>query len=149
MVKLPIYRISLVRERFTAYSGRAKLNCQQRATDFIIETMAFIIDTPVEELYVLSLDTKLKPIGLHHISTGTLDASLVHPRNIFQPLLLANAYAFFLLHNHPSGDPEPSVQDHEITKRISKVAELLGIQFIDHFVLGHNEAGLICQSCKY
>lgn len=149
MVKLPIYRIALVRERFTTYSGRPKLNNQQQATDFITKVMAFIIDSPIEELWVLSLDTKLKPIGLHHINSGTLDASLVHPRNIFQPLLLANASAFFLLHNHPSGDPEPSVQDHEITKRISKVAELLGVQFIDHFVLGHNETGLLCQSCKY
>ncbi len=107
------------------------------------------MDSPVEQLWVLSLDTKLRPIGLHHVSTGTLDASLVHPRSIFQPLLLANASAFILIHNHPSGDPDPSRQDYEVSTRISNVAELIGIQFIDHFVLGHNEAGLIVQSCKY
>lgn len=149
MPKLPIYKVSLVRERTVAYSGRAKLDNQERATEFLSQAMAFTIDLPVEELWVLSLDTKLRPIGLHHISTGTIDASLVHPRNIFQPLLLANAAAFILLHNHPSGDPEPSRQDRDISTRISKGAELLGIQFIDHFVLGHNEAGLIVQSCKY
>lgn len=149
MPKLPIYRVTLIRERFANYSGRAKLNDQDRATEFLSQAMAFLMDSPVEQLWVLSLDTKLKPIGLHQVSTGTLDASLVHPRNIFQPLLLANAAAFILLHNHPSGDTEPSRQDHEITTRIGKGAELLGLTFIDHFVLGHNEAGLIVRSCKY
>ncbi len=149
MVKLPIYTVTLLREGFTAYSGRVKLDGQQKAIEFLSQAMAFLMDSPVEQLWVLSADTKLKPIGLHHISSGTLDASLVHPRNIFQPLLLANAAAFFLIHNHPSGDPEPSRQDHEITTRISKVAELIGIQLLDHIIVGHNEAGIICVSCKY
>ena len=69
------------------------------------------------------------------ISRGTLNASLVHPREVFRPAILASAAAIILVHNHPSGDPEPSDEDVSLTKRLVKAGEILGIEVLDHLVV--------------
>ncbi len=97
---------------------------------------------------MVTLDTKLKIIGLHHITTGTLDCSLVHPREVFRAALLDSSAAILCVHNHPSGDTTPSRQDYEITKRLKEVGEIMGISVVDHIVLGWNELGeLSSASC--
>jgi DNA repair protein RadC len=84
------------------------------------------------------VDGRHKVIGLDEVSTGTLTASLVHPREISKAAILANAGGIVLVHNHPSGDPSPSTEDREITSRLKQAAEIIGIPILDHVVLGHD-----------
>ena len=70
------------------------------------------------------------------ISSGSLTASLVHPREVFKPVILYGAAAVILCHNHPSGDPEPSSEDVEITRRLVQCGDIFGIRMLDHVILG-------------
>ena len=70
------------------------------------------------------------------VSVGSLTAAIVHPREVFKVILLANAAAFVALHNHPSGDPAPSPEDKEITQQLQALAELLGVPLVDHIIFG-------------
>jgi len=90
----------------------------------------------VEVFAVLLLSTKHDVIGYHEVSRGTLDASLVHPREVFKAAILANASAIVLAHNHPSGNPAPSPEDHQVTRRLAQAGHLLGIHVLDHVVIG-------------
>lgn len=89
-----------------------------------------------ECFWVLLLDGKHRLIDVELVSVGTLTASLVHPREVFGPAVRAAAAAVAVAHNHPSGDPEPSQEDVEVTRRLLDVARLLGIPLVDHVVLG-------------
>jgi len=71
-----------------------------------------------------------------HVSTGTLSTSLVHPREVFAAALRESAAAIVVVHNHPSGDPEPSAQDVAVTQRLVQVGALLGVPLLDHVVVG-------------
>ena len=93
-------------------------------------------DKKKEHFYVLLLDTKNKVISEELISVGTLNASLIHPREVFNPAIKANANAIILVHNHPSGDCTPSNEDKEVTKRLNKAGEILGIKVSDHTIIG-------------
>lgn len=88
-----------------------------------------------ERFLALALDGRHRPVGIEEVSVGTATASLVHPREVFKAILLANASAVILVHNHPSGDPTPSQEDRHITDRLRRVAEMLGIRLLDHIVL--------------
>ena len=93
---------------------------------------------PVEVLGVLCVTTKHRPIAWHELSRGTLDSTLVHPREVFKVAFLANAAAIVIAHNHPSGDPEPSAEDIGITNRLSEAGKLLGVELLDHIIIGHD-----------
>ncbi|QDS92388.1 hypothetical protein FF011L_11310 [Roseimaritima multifibrata] len=88
-----------------------------------------------EEFHIVTLDTKHNPIRTHQITVGTLDASLVHPREVFRPAIRDAASAMLLVHNHPSGDPTPSREDHQVTDRLTEVGKLIGITVLDHIVV--------------
>jgi DNA repair protein RadC len=90
-----------------------------------------------ERFLVLALDGKNRLLGVETISLGTLTASLVHPREVMKSLILANAAAFALTHNHPSGDPTPSAEDIAITQRLKEVGDLFGMRLLDHVILGY------------
>ena len=94
-------------------------------------------DRPQEVFAVMTLTTKHHPIRFYEISVGTLDATLIHPREIFRPAILDNAAALIATHNHPSGDPEPSREDRAVTARLSEAGTLLGFTLLDHIVTGH------------
>ena len=91
-----------------------------------------------ERFGVALLDTKHRLIRVVPISHGTLDASLVHPREVFRAAAEHSAAAIVLFHNHPSGDPAPSVDDLQLTRRLVDAGELMGIAVVDHIVLGHD-----------
>lgn len=91
-----------------------------------------------ERFLVLALDGRHKAIGLEEVSVGTATSSLVHPREVFKSLILSNASAFILAHNHPSNDPEPSAEDRQVTSRLKSAGELLGIRLLDHLVLARD-----------
>ncbi|MEM6469392.1 MAG: DNA repair protein RadC [Planctomycetota bacterium] len=88
-----------------------------------------------EEFHVVTLSTKHLPIHRHLITRGTLDASLVHPREVFRPAIRDSASAVILVHNHPSGDSTPSREDFQVTERLTEAGQLLGIQVLDHIVV--------------
>jgi DNA repair protein RadC len=89
-----------------------------------------------ESLRVVLLDTKLRLLRLEEISLGSLNECLAHPRDILRPAISHNAYAFILVHNHPSGDPSPSEADRRLTTRISEAARLLQVNLLDHLIVG-------------
>lgn len=89
-----------------------------------------------ESVVVVMLTTRMRPFAWHRVSLGTVCESSAHPREIFRPVIAAGAYAFALMHNHPSGDPLPSKSDDHITRRINEAAALMQIHFIDHVVIG-------------
>jgi DNA repair protein RadC len=94
-----------------------------------------------EKLMVVLLNTRLHMVAAVEISSGTVSQRLAHPREILHPVVNRNAYAFFLMHNHPSGDPSPSNQDQQLTTRIRDASELLQIRFIDHVIIGRPGVG--------
>ena len=97
------------------------------------------IDDGREIFYAIYLDTRHKPIGpVYPVTVGSLNASLVHPREVFRPAVQHGAQALIVGHNHPSGDSMPSLDDMQLTQRLSKVGELLGIPLIDHIILGQD-----------
>lgn len=89
-----------------------------------------------ERFVVLLLNTKNAVLATHTVSVGTLSSSLVHPREVFKPAVQASAAGLILAHNHPSGKTEPSREDREVTKRIVEAGKTLGIEVIDHLVIG-------------
>ena len=90
-----------------------------------------------EEFHIVTLDTKNQVISSHQITVGTLDASLVHPREVFRAAIRDAASSILLVHNHPSGDPTPSKEDINVTRRLESVGELVGIDVLDHIILGN------------
>ena len=92
---------------------------------------------PVEQFGVVLLDTKHRVMRTTIVTVGTLDASIVHPREIFREAAAAGAAAIVVFHNHPSGDPEPSDEDVRLTQRLIAAGVLMGIDVIDHVILGN------------
>lgn len=88
-----------------------------------------------EHFLVLLLNARHEVLARETVSIGSLNASIVHPREVFKPALLASAASIVLVHNHPSGDPEPSEEDLSITKRLVDAGELLGIGVLDHVIV--------------
>jgi DNA repair protein RadC len=89
-----------------------------------------------ENFVVVLLNTKNEVIETSTVSVGTLGASLVHPREVFKPAVRASAASVILAHNHPSGKVEPSQEDREVTKRLGEAAGILGIEVLDHVIVG-------------
>jgi len=91
-----------------------------------------------EVFWALMLDTKNRLIGEpQKISEGTLNSSLVHPRELFKQALQYSSAAIILAHNHPSGDPAPSAEDIKVTRQLIQAGEVMGIKVLDHIVIGH------------
>lgn len=95
-------------------------------------------DEKREMFHALLLDSKNRLVLDVRISEGSLGASLVHPREAFRPAIREAAAAIIFLHNHPSGDPSPSAEDREVTRRLQRAGELLGIPVLDHVIVGRD-----------
>jgi DNA repair protein RadC len=91
-----------------------------------------------ELFYVVLLNNKNRKIREVKISEGSLTASLVHPREVYHPVIRDSAAAVIFVHNHPSGDPAPSPEDVDITRRLKEVGEVMGVRVLDHVVIGHD-----------
>jgi len=100
----------------------------------------FLEEADREQVIVCCLDTKNQPVSMNVVSLGTINSSLVHPREVFKTAILSNAASIILFHNHPSGDPEPSTEDINISKRIKEVGELVGIAMLDHIIIGSEDS---------
>ena len=97
---------------------------------------AFADHPDQEQLWLISLDRKNRPKGRTLISLGTATGSLVHPREVFRPAIIAGASAIILCHNHPSGDPSPSGADMQITRKIREAGQCIDIEMVDHVIIG-------------
>ncbi len=98
-----------------------------------------LCDYRKEVFVALLLDTKNRLLKEVRISEGSLNASIVHPREVFAPALKESAAAILFVHNHPSGDPTPSREDINITERLKQVGELMGVRVLDHIIIGKGE----------
>lgn len=96
----------------------------------------FLEDADREMMVLICLNRKGEPTALQIISIGTLHSSLVHPREVFKTAILSNSASIILAHNHPSGDPCPSQEDIDVTKSIKEAGNLLGIELMDHIIIG-------------
>ena len=126
--------------RFTKY--KVELVKENAVTYQLYKAMCDIyhIDRQTEEvLYVVCVDIKLKIIGVHEVSRGTIDASLVNQRELFKRVLLNNAAKIFIVHNHPSGVSTPSNADFVVTEKVERAAKLLDIVLLDHIIVGDGE----------
>ena len=94
---------------------------------------------PVERFGLLLLDARFRVIRVQVLSSGSRDASLVHPREVFREATLAAASAIVLFHNHPSGDSAPSDEDLALTRRMVSAGHLMGIEVVDHVILADNQ----------
>ena len=94
-----------------------------------------------ESVRVICLNTKHKVLAVEEITRGTLNESLFHPREAFRPALARQAHAVILVHNHPSGNPQPSDADFQVTRRLKQAGEVLQIEVLDHVILGAPRAG--------
>lgn len=122
-------------KRLAASSGapRPTISSPLDAANLVMEEMRYF---PQEHYRVLLLDTRHQVISGRDVSVGSLNASIVHPRETFKPAIAASAAAVILAHNHPSGDPTPSKEDLALTARMVQVGELMGIPVLDHLVIG-------------
>jgi len=129
---VPRYRLSLVKE--------AEIDWPKRhingPTDAYELAKAIFEGYDRESMFVFMLDRKSSLIGINLVAIGTLTEALVHPRELFKAIILANAAAFIMVHNHPSGDPTPSRQDRVITDQVKAVSDLIGVQMLDSMVVG-------------
>lgn len=102
----------------------------------VARMLAFLKAESKEHFLALHLDNKNRLLCLDRVSVGSLNASIVHPREVFKSALLSSAAALVLVHNHPSGKTEPSREDREVTDRLRQAGEMLGIAVHDHLILG-------------
>ena len=131
-VRIPVYRVTLVREgKMPTYESRIRSSANAYSV-----LQEFLADTDREHFVILMLDQKNQVIGLHTVSVGSLTASVVHPRETFKAAILANAAAIICGHQHLSGDPQPSREDRAITQRLVESGKLLGINVLDHVIVG-------------
>lgn len=110
-----------------------KIKCVEDVFNYFHERLK---DKKEEYFYVLMLNTKNNIMGEELISKGIIDASIIHPREIFRPAIKNACSKIILVHNHPSGDPKPSKEDLEVTEKIADAGELLDIKVLDHIIMG-------------
>lgn len=130
--RIPIYRVALVRDSSQPTTTQQIL--QPADAHEILAT--YLAGADRENFVILLLDIKHKVIGINTVGVGTLSGTLVHPREVFKPAILANAAAIIMAHNHPSGDPEPSPEDISVTKQIAEAGKVLCISVLDHIIVG-------------
>ena len=127
------YKITLLKSKIS--ETEVKFRCSQDvAENSFIHHLFTDQDNDKEKLYVIILNIKNKVIGYSLVSMGSLTASIVHPREVLKPAILASAASIIIIH-HPSGDPEPSIDDIEVTNRISKACAIMGINLLDHIII--------------
>jgi DNA repair protein RadC len=122
--------------RETAEPLSRKIRNAEDAATLAIEFVK-ACDDDKEHFWLILLNTKHHYLMHTEVAMGTQSASLVHPREVFGPALREGAAAIIVAHNHPSGDPEPSLEDRELTKRLGECAQVTGITLLDHLIVGN------------
>lgn len=131
-----VYETMTIREEITDY---LKPNTRYNSPEQVQKTFRFLMKETKEMFITLHLDGKNRIMALDVVSIGSLNQSIVHPREVFKTACLSNAAALILIHQHPSGDPTPSAEDLNITRRLKEAGELMGIRVLDHIIIGDGE----------
>ncbi len=124
-----------VREIEYSYEKRPKISGMD---DVVNAVKPMIADANKEFFLALYLNTKNGIIKQEVISVGSLNANIVHPREVFRTVCMVSASSIIVAHNHPSGDPTPSREDIEITKKLAEAGKMMGIELLDHVIIGHD-----------
>ena len=132
--ELPIYKIQLIKDG-NQISNRKQVTSPTVAADILKEMLS---NQDREHFVIVLLNKKNHITGINTVSIGSLDASIIHPREVIKPAILANAAAVIFAHNHPSGDPTPSNEDQTITKHLKNALDLMAIEVKDHIIIGEN-----------
>lgn len=133
--KIPRYQVSLVRES----SEEAWEPVQVMNPKDAVNVVRPYLETMDRETFItIQLDAKNRIIGDYIVSVGDLSRTSAHPREVFKVAILQNAASIICVHNHPSGDPEPSPEDIELTKNLELAGKVLGIKILDHIIIGHD-----------
>ncbi len=134
-IQVVFEKVVLVKEKVGRYELPRKISNPDQVYKAI--TAITNVEGEAQEVFgILILNTKNKIVAVHEISRGTLNSSIVHPREVFKPAILHNAAAIICFHNHPSGDTEPSRDDIEITNRLIEAGKIMGIEILDHIIVG-------------
>jgi DNA repair protein RadC len=130
-----ILAIAELSKRFTSYKSGSlyKINCPKDAAVLLMQEMRCLSK---EVLKVILLSTKNIVLKIVDVSIGNLNSSVVHPREVFNEAIICHSASIIVCHNHPSGDPSPSNEDINITQRLKECGKLLGIELIDHIIIG-------------
>ena len=136
-IQVVFERVVLVKEKVGRYELPRETKSPEEAYK-AITTITNVQEEAQEVFGILILNTKNKIVAVHEISRGTLNSSLLHPREVFKPAVLHNAAAIICFHNHPSGDKTPSEMDINITNRLVKAGDILGIEILDHIIVTDN-----------
>ncbi|RAW15541.1 DNA repair protein RadC [Paenibacillus taichungensis] len=131
MKRLNVISLRVVRERTLPY----QTNSIQKPQDAFELAKAFIGEEDREHCILICLDTKNKVTAIQTIAIGSLNAAIVHPREVFKAAILSNSASILFCHNHPSGDVTASSEDLEISQRIKKAGELIGIELLDSVIV--------------
>ncbi len=127
-------RLSIVRE--TADVPFAQPNAIRHGSDCVALLRAFLRGDPRERCMAIYLDARHRPLAIHTVGIGTEQSCTMGAREVFGPALQLSATSVVVAHNHPSGDPTPSAEDRLVTERLRQAGELLGVELLDHVVLG-------------
>ena len=133
--RVDIVSLKLVKESSVLYETR-KISNPYDAYRLIKN---FLVDSDREKFVVVCLDTKSQPVSIEIVSIGTVNSAMVHPREVFKVAVLSNASKIICFHNHPSGNTNFSKEDEVITNRLKKCGEILGIELVDHIVVGDDD----------
>jgi len=131
-----VYETLTVNEEITNY---LKTGTRFTAPRQVFDTFNFLMKETKEMFITLHLDGKNRIIVMDLVSIGSLNQSIVHPREVFKTACLSNAAALILIHQHPTGDPSPSSEDIAITRRLKEAGEIMGIKILDHIIIGQDE----------
>ena len=134
-IQISFERVVLIKEKAKRYELPREIGSPKDAYR-AVTTITNVQEEAQEVFGILILNTKNKIVAVHEISRGILNSSLIHPREVFKPAVLHNALSIICFHNHPSGDPNPSKDDAEITRRLVKAGEIMGIKILDHIIVG-------------
>ncbi|MEC2055484.1 DNA repair protein RadC [Peribacillus psychrosaccharolyticus] len=135
--KQPAKRVNIVSLRMVKQSSILYKNRQIKSPEDGYQLMKeFLGEADREYFVVVCLDTKNQPTNINICHVGSLNASIVHPRECFKPAILSNAASIMVYHNHPSFDPSPSREDCEVTRRLVEAGKILGIDVLDHIIMG-------------
>jgi DNA repair protein RadC len=133
MKTISVMRVQVVKDRSVEYEP---ITAPEQFVPIAVGLLQNAMERENEEFWVIYLDGRNRPRGSIMVSAGTLNQSLVHPREAFRGAIVAGAAAIIVCHNHPSGDPTPSREDLSITSRLRQVGELVGIKVLDHIIIG-------------
>ena len=139
MINLSIYNVKLVKEKGALYELENKKIGSPEDSYNMLKEVFNPGELAEEVLLMISLNTKNRVTGLFEVSRGTLDASLVHPREVFKRAILNNASSIIIAHNHPSGNLKPSREDIELTRKLMDAGRILGISLLDHIIIGDDD----------